>query len=212
MVKRINVLTKRLVNRNATIVQQTQDIVKKQQLLVDIRAILQRSPGLETPEEKTYYEELYKAKLEEFHALKTDLHLSEQQTLYYRGQVNLLNERMKKIKDLYFKQMEKASIASAAKNRYVKSQCLRPSEIKAIVECGRPSTLDVGTTGNQVLKNMFQTPYEDNAPSVPHNSSDSADEQKWSPDESEEVTEKFFGMARRSIERQNVVSLPTIEE
>jgi hypothetical protein len=102
MVLRINLLTRLLVNRNSNLRQQSRYLEQKQEIYVEARKALERSPGLETPEEVTYYQHLLYAKQEQYHHLKRELLGAESQTEYYRGEVLLLNDRMMALKRKFF--------------------------------------------------------------------------------------------------------------
>jgi len=102
MVRKINLVTNRLVERNADIQKQTEIMRGKEEICVEIRKLLQRSPGLETPEERMYMEHLVAGKKRQLESLKRELQTAEGQTMYYRRQVGQINEVYKKIKQKYF--------------------------------------------------------------------------------------------------------------
>ena len=54
LVLKINLLTKRLVDRNSELGDQSKQLIEKQNIYTEMRKGLQRSPGLETPEEVLY--------------------------------------------------------------------------------------------------------------------------------------------------------------
>jgi chromosome segregation ATPase len=102
LVQTINLLTKRLVDRNANIKEQNVLLDQKQKLYVEIRACIERSPGLEVPEEVEYCKCLLAAKRRQFETLKKDVNSAENQTAFYRDKVKELNFRMMELKQKYF--------------------------------------------------------------------------------------------------------------
>ncbi|CAG7833762.1 unnamed protein product [Allacma fusca] len=118
MVLRINLLTRRLVGRNSNLAVQSKYLQEKQEIYVEARKALERCPGLETPEEVTYYQHLLFAKQQQFHHLKRELLAAESQTEFYRGEVLLLNDKMLELKQKFFEKL-RGSYAG------FKSNCIR---------------------------------------------------------------------------------------
>jgi hypothetical protein len=106
MVKKINIVTKRLVDHNEKIRKQNLRIRDKENVYVDIKAVLRRLPGLETPEEKKYYEVLYEAKKQQLATMKHEIYANEAQTAFFRKQVVQLDNRLKELKSDYFAKMD----------------------------------------------------------------------------------------------------------
>lgn len=85
-----------------------------------MKGLVKHLPGLETPEERLYYEVLYNAKKQQLEVLKYEMYGSEAQTAYFRSQVVTLNNHMKALKKAYFEQ-KKWENCNREKNKEEKS-------------------------------------------------------------------------------------------
>lgn len=106
MVKKINIVTKRLVGNNEQIRKQNNRISDQERIYVDIKGVVKHLPGLETPEEKQYYEVLFEAKKEQLTTLQHEIYANEAQTAFFRTQVAQLSKRMEELKSQYFKKKQ----------------------------------------------------------------------------------------------------------
>jgi hypothetical protein len=106
MVQKVNLLTKRLVDRNSLLGKQSEDLKFKQEIYCQIREAMKKSPGLEAPENVTYYRHLQSAKTQQYEALKYELKAAESQTEYYQEEIRRLHDRHRKIKEKYFRRQK----------------------------------------------------------------------------------------------------------
>ncbi|XP_035706287.1 cilia- and flagella-associated protein 58 [Folsomia candida] len=107
LVKKINIVTQRLVDHNEHIRLQNLRIADKEHIYVDIRGVTKHLPGQETREERLYYDVLYKSKQRQLDNLKHEMYANEAQTAYFRGQVSILSKKMAALKKAYFDKMSK---------------------------------------------------------------------------------------------------------
>ncbi|CAG7815765.1 unnamed protein product [Allacma fusca] len=113
LIQRINLLTKRLVERNVYLKNQDEQLNEKQCMYVEVRTCIERSPGLEVPEEVKYCQSLISAKIKQLEVLKKDLNSAENQTSYYRDRVKELHIKMQELKHAYFARMDSKTICNA---------------------------------------------------------------------------------------------------
>jgi len=116
MVKKINIVTKRLVDHNEQIRKQNLRISDQERIYVDIKSVSKHLPGLETPEEKRYYEVLLEAKKEQLAALKHEIYANEAQSGFFKTQLAQLTKRMEELKKEYFRKKQ-AEICQKTGNR-----------------------------------------------------------------------------------------------
>ncbi len=72
MIKKINIVTRRLVDQNESIRKQSGRISDKERIYVDLKHVLRRLPSIETPEMRQYYEVLLNAKKDQLKKIKME--------------------------------------------------------------------------------------------------------------------------------------------
>jgi len=106
MVIKANLLSKRLIDRNAVIRQQDEDLKYKQEIYCQIREALTKAPSLEVPENVSYYQHLVAAKKRHYQSLQYELRSSQLHTKYYEEELENVNAGLENLKERYFRKME----------------------------------------------------------------------------------------------------------
>ena len=141
MVLKVNLLTKRLVERNSILAEQAGDLKFKQEIYTQIRDSLKKCPGLEAPENVRYYRHLQKAKVKQLEGLKFELRAAESQAEYYQEEIIRLQDRLKKTKEKYFERQKRM------KKKICHNYFPLPMEMEECQEENRENQLEAISSG-----------------------------------------------------------------
>merc|ERR1719375_2953986 len=98
MIRKIQTLRKRLIQKTEEVVEQDLFIQEKEKLYVELKNILARQPGPEVAEQLSVYQQNLKDKLRQMKVMQSELEMYKAQVNEYKYEIERLTNDMEQIK------------------------------------------------------------------------------------------------------------------
>ena len=105
MIKKIQGLQKRIIQKTEEVVEKDLLIQEKEKLYVELKNILGRQPGPEVAEQLAVYQSNLKQKMQQMKAMSSELDMYKQQVTQFRHEISEVAAEMEEVKRGWLKQV-----------------------------------------------------------------------------------------------------------